>query len=437
VEYSELGYWICAGFQHLRSYSFQAENIDEFEATLLAGEIAFLLNALKGRGTITVKEVTRIAKGQRIGAKRLNSNLIPTLQKLHNPRVSIVTRDQKPLRIEEHLDSARHLYEVVGQAWEMLEPSLIERGAIYILQHTFLAPRTQTEELSLLCKGGLADSEAESTLGVTMSFRIVQSFEGGGLDEAVLFNPYIWRSNQEKIAHAIVRLPSEERKFVNASLQKVSKWQAYPLAALGVKSGLLTTAHSIGLIDLVEVNTSTGDKQKFVFTPHLTTHPNVTRLADDLLNDVRAVLACISYGETYSKISRLGGECREKTINTLAKLLRDGEAGDATAIGVDYQLLEERGIIIAEPTATWPGGRYKMRLLRPEPVEIALRVVEDSVRSGNTTPLLVHTKNLDPASFFSTPEKTRVEAAPALGTQPEEIREARAYFLKTIRKEVF
>jgi len=64
MEYAEVGYWICAGFQHLRSYSLQAENIDEFEATLLAGEVAFLLNALKGRGTIGLKELNRIAKGK-------------------------------------------------------------------------------------------------------------------------------------------------------------------------------------------------------------------------------------------------------------------------------------------------------------------------------------------------------------------------------------
>jgi hypothetical protein len=191
MDYSETGYWICAGFQHLRSFSLQAENIDEFETTVLAGEIGFLLNALQGRGTVGLKEVARIAKGQRIGVKRLNSNLIPTLQRLNSDRVSVITKDQKVVYIEEHLDSASQLYEIVGRAWETLEPSLIERGAVHILQHTFVAPRTQTEELSLLSNDGLGDEEAESTLGVTTSFRIVQSFEGRGLDEAVLFNPLI------------------------------------------------------------------------------------------------------------------------------------------------------------------------------------------------------------------------------------------------------
>ncbi|HEV7857982.1 MAG TPA: hypothetical protein VGO91_05070, partial [Pyrinomonadaceae bacterium] len=364
-------------------------------------------------------------------------NLVPTLQMLKSDRVSIASTGKKTYVVEENLDSAAHLYEVVGQVWEMLDPSLIERGAIYVLKHTFIMPRTHSEEVGLLGKDGLSDEHAESTLGVTTSFRLVQSFAGKGLDESVLFNPYIWRANQEKIAHAIVHLPSAERSVINASIETVSKWQAYPLASLQVSKELITNSHSIGLIDLVEVYTGSGDKQEFVFTPHLTTHPDVTRLADDLLNDVRAVLACVSYGEHYSRISRLGGEHRDKTINTLRKLLRQGEAGDATAIGVDYQLLESRGIITAIPTSTWPGGRFKMELLRSEPIEIALKVIEDAVNSNTAGPLLVHTKNLDPASFFAAPEQTRISATPALGAQPEEVKEARNYFLKTIRKEVF
>jgi hypothetical protein len=155
------------------------------------------------------------------------------------------------------------------------------------------------------------------------------------------------------------------------------------------------------------------------------------------LNDVRAVLACISYGENYSRISRLGGPQREKTLLTLRKLLREREAGDATAIGVDYQLLEERGIITVKPTPTPPGTRYSMQLLRPEPVKIALKVIEDAVNSAAAGPIWVHTRDQDPASFFATPEQTRIIAAPRLGERPQEVVEARNYFLKKIRKEIF
>ncbi len=435
--YSELGYWVCASFQHLRSYSLQAENIDEFEVTLLAGELALFLNAIRGRGLIKQEEILRIAKTQKIGQRKLQSSLIPVLQALGSDRIRVNLSSNKSIAIEENLDAISHLYEVIGKVWEKLDPSLIDRGAVYVLRHTYVMPRTESEAIALLNKDGLADRDASSTLGVTTSFRIVQSYSGIGLDEAVLFNPYIWRNNQDKIAHVIVRLPDEDRAAVSGSLEKASKYQALPIQHLYTDRKLLTTAQSIGLIDVVEVNTADGNRQEFVFTPHLITHPNVTRLADDLLNDVRAVLACTSYGESFSRISRLGGANRDKTINTLRKLVREGEAGDATAIGLDYKLLEERGIIVVQRTDTPPGGRYKMRLLRKEPVEIALKIIEDSVSSSLATPMMIQTKNLDPAALFASPEQTRTQLAPALGEQPEDVKEARNHFLKIIRKEVF
>jgi hypothetical protein len=111
----------------LRAFSLQAENIDEFEATLLVGEIALFLNAIRGRGSLDVDEIHRLAKAQRIGTRKLDANIIPCLERLNSDRVRII-RSGRELYVEEHLDSVTHLYEVVGHAWESLSPTLIERG---------------------------------------------------------------------------------------------------------------------------------------------------------------------------------------------------------------------------------------------------------------------------------------------------------------------
>jgi hypothetical protein len=434
---SELGYWICASFQHLRAFSLKAENIDEFEVTMLAGQLAVFLNAARGRGKIGMSEINRIAKAQKIGRRVLMGNLLPIVDRLKHDRIAILYREDKVVGIEENLIISGHLFEVVGKVWETLDPSLIERGAIYVLKHTYALPRTWSEELDLLSEGGFRDSEAESTLGVSTSFRIVQSFETPKLADSFLFNPYVWRANQNKISHALAYMKQDEKEAVKRCIESVAACQALPLNSLRSDPNQLKTAQAVGLLDFVEVNTAAGDRKKFVFTPHLTTHPDARSFADDLLNDVRAILACVSYGEYYSRISRLGGHKREKTINYLRKLLRNKVAGDATAIGVDYQLLEERGIISVEPTETPPGGRFQMRLLRENPLKIALTVIEEASDSPLSHPQLVHTKTLDPASMFVNPEETRVTAGQTLGEQPEEVKEARIYFLKKIRKEIF
>jgi hypothetical protein len=436
-EISKLGYWVCASFQHLKCFSLQAENIDEFEVTRLSGQIALLLNAIRGRGVINLSELVRIAKAHRIGKTSLTNNIIPLLQRLGNERVQIRMMNGKIRGVEEHLGTSSQLYEVVGAIWEMMEPSLIERGAIHVLKHTFIIPRFRAEELDMLSKDGFRDDQAEATLGITTSFNIIQAFKARKMDDSVLFNPYVWRANQEKIAHALSYMPSGEKEMVTQCLSQVSGTQALPVDRFGGDRAMLNTAQAIGLVDIVKVNTAAGDRKEFLFTPHLTTHPDVTLFADDLLNDVRSVLSCITYGETFSRISRLGGQQRDKTINFLNKLLRNRVAGDATAIGVDYKLLEERGIITVEPTPTPPGSRFQMRLLRSEPIKIALQVVKESLKSITGHPLLIHTKSLDPGSLFTEPEATRIQNVPALGQQPQNVREAREHYLKKIRKEVF
>ena len=87
LTYSELGYWVCASFQHLKSFSLDAENIDEFEVTMLAGQLAVLLNAIRGRGKLTRQAIERIAKAQKIGRTRLHDNLLPLLIKVKSDRV--------------------------------------------------------------------------------------------------------------------------------------------------------------------------------------------------------------------------------------------------------------------------------------------------------------------------------------------------------------
>lgn len=77
-----------------------------------------------------------------------------------------------------------------------------------------------------------------------------------------------------------------------------------------------------------------------------------------------------------------------------------------------------------------------MKLLRKAPMEIALHVIEEASKSPLTANLVTPGR-LDAGSLFRSPEETRILLAPELGNQPIESLEARDYFLRQIRKEVF
>ncbi len=189
----------------------------------------------------------------------------------------------------------------------------------------------------------------------------------------------------------------------------------------------------------MDIETKEGIIRPFIFTPHLRSEEDATDYSNDLLGDIKLFLASITYGEHYSKISRLGGSDRDKTINFIEKLIREREAGDATAIGIDYVMLEDKGIIRVEETTTSPGGRFRMVLLRPEVAALALKAIKaiTELEQRGISPLSgPFPKNLSPGATFTDVEGRRIREKPSYAQLSVPSQESRNYYLKKIRGEV-
>lgn len=192
MKHSEIGYWVNVSLQHLRSFSLRSENIDEFETTMIAGEIALLLNAIRGREEVSQNEILRIAKAQKIPRQRCLNQLIPSIELIESQRIIVYRhKNTNEVTLEEHLFTIEQLNEVVGQIWEKLTPSLIERAALHILSSTFVMPRTKTEQINILSDNGFKDQDAEHSLGVSTSFSLVQSVSANKSQDPVIFNGFV------------------------------------------------------------------------------------------------------------------------------------------------------------------------------------------------------------------------------------------------------
>jgi hypothetical protein len=96
----------------------------------------------------------------------------------------------------------------------------------------------------------------------------------------------------------------------------------------------------------------TGDKKIFTFSPHFYgcragRQPSVIA---DHSDQVKLFVASISYGVHHSADARL--RAPEQFVQ---RLLRDGEAGDASPILRDYALLEKQGIVDIRETSSGRG----------------------------------------------------------------------------------
>jgi len=432
---TERGYWVIANHKHLITFAEEAHNRDEFEATDIAGKAGLFLAQLRGQGRIPFEKVVNLAKKARIPKVILVDTILPKLRNVTDGRIDF---DKDLTAVEEHIDTEATLFSATGVLHKSLGPSDIDSGSLETLSYTSSMPRNETELSTRLEDLGMNEEKASACLSIQSDFELVKVFRHYGLPEPVYFNEYIWRCDPQKIAFAISKLEAEQKQTIEKIVEICKGHQGFPAELFREEESIINLADSVGLVDMVDIQSGDGVTKPFIFTPHLRSEESPTSLSNDLLGDIKLFLASIGFGERYSKISRLGDIRREKTINFVKMLIREGGAGDATAIGIDYVMLEERGIIRIMPTATLPRGRYKMILLRPEVARLALKAIEtaSTLEKSGLVPLSGFlSKNLEQGKYFTDVEGRRIKEKP-YAKLPQEAEESRNYYLKKLRGEL-
>lgn len=438
MDFIERGYWVIANHKHLIRFAEDAHNRDEFEATTIAGKAGIFLAQIRGQGRIPFEKAAKLAKKAQIPRVMLIDTILPYLRKVTDGRIDYDKSPQLGItEVEEHIDTEATLFEATGLLHHELRPTDIDVGSTETLSYTATLPRNETELKTKLVSMGMNEEQTEACLAIQDDFELVKVFRHYGLAQPIFFNEYIWRCDPAKVGHALSQLEHDQKSAIEGIVESCSGHQGYPAEFVTSNKDILNLADSVGLLDIVDIQSSDGVAKPFVFTPHLRSEENPTDLSNDLLGDVKLFLASIAFGEHYSKISRLGDVDRSKTINFVRKLIREGEAGDATAIGIDFVMLEERGIIRVEPTPTFPSGRYKMLLLRPEVARLGLKAIQaiSTLDKRGLLPLTgAFPKNIEDGKYFTDVEGRRIRVKP-YAQLPQETQESRNYFLKRLREE--
>jgi hypothetical protein len=87
----------------------------------------------------------------------------------------------------------------------------------------------------------------------------------------------------------------------------------------------------------------------------------------------------------------------------IGRLINGHEVGPATAIGMDYRVLEVNRVVALRPDVRFP-NRFYMRLLKREIGELALQVLTTGDASAESLTILPGA----PMSSYTGPEEARV-----------------------------
>ena len=115
------------------------------------------------------------------------------------------------------------------------------------------------------------------------------------------------------------------------------------------------------------VQTTEGAECAFLFTPHMGRNAFEAPTGADPSGHVRQLIGSMVFAGSYASY-RLSSPTR-----FLRKLIRNGEAGDASNIGTDYPMLETAGIVRVEPGSNY----YKFVLLQSDVAEEAISYLDD------------------------------------------------------------
>ena len=222
---AEKGYWVIANQKHLVTFSEEAHNRDEFEATDIAGKAGLFLAQIRGQGRIPFEKAINLAKKARIPKVILVDTILPKLRNVTDGRIDF---DKDLTEVEEHIDTEATLFESTGVLHQSLGPSDIDLGSLETLSYTSPMPRDETELATKLEELGMNEEKATACLSIQGDFELVKIYRHHGLSEPIFFNEYIWRCDPQKIAFAISQLEAEQKQAIEQIVEICKGHQGYP-----------------------------------------------------------------------------------------------------------------------------------------------------------------------------------------------------------------
>ncbi len=396
----------------------------EVEALLMAGKAMDLAARLKNFSSpqLTPAVVTEFAKQSGIGQRELLQSALPALKQADV--IGYTSNNGQLSGIEEFVGVTGSLVEQALRVMHALNPSAAELALLHSVEIASWAPLTESQHLEQLTRRGFDDTTAAHGYRLALAIGVNKRVRATDLNEDVVFNPYVWGTEQITIAKFLKSLPSSERDVMLGICEQASDRPGLALPSLIGNPQAVNSARKVGLLQAATVKSSaTGAvAQTYVFSPLLETEDDKL-LTTEALHQRKQFVAHILFGHEKAKAG--GGRIIDPVVLVRA-LVNRGQVGPATNIGTDYHLLEAQGIVMVDGP---PGGRAFLRMVKPEIVKDGLDWLERTTvgrTGGSDSPKLLQSPRV-----FLTPEQDRA----ALGDQGAADEVTRSMLLR-LRKEV-
>jgi hypothetical protein len=221
-------------------------------------------------------------------------------------------------------------------------------------------------------------------------------------ERTILFNSNTFRDGQyaKKTLLVLETLTAQEQQHLSEVQEKLRRngalYDAEVKKILGAE--LYRRLISVGFFDRMEVSNS-SEAVGYIASPN-DFQKYGRPYEDDPIDDAKALLASLTYGQTRSSYTRGAITMPEALLRALIAGREIGKNG-VRAIGEDYRELEARQVVKVTPKG---GDRYTMKLLKKDVGELALTIVRGGAAAQEAILL-----DGSPATAFKGPHMVRKE----------------------------
>ncbi|MFC5188057.1 hypothetical protein [Actinomadura harenae] len=363
--------------RHLSAYAMSPAKA-ALEQLEFCGQVLDMAFRLRKSGTSTPERVNAIANEAGIGPRVLR-DAMRTLEAVGWISVQRAD-DQKPLSVSEAIPAPAGLISKSNDLLRVAVLGGVEYAALSLLRATTLQPLTIGEAKDQALSGtdlvgrALNESDVDDAIRHLHTLALVRKVKTDDGTE-VIFNPHIW-TDEKKVALAALRSANAKgTEEVAALMEEVGAKPGMPESSVkSTSKKWIDFAVSQGLVHRSVIQTSTGQEQGFLFTPHLNRGP-FGATSGDPSGQVRQLVGSMIYAATFAQYRLYNPGA------FIQKLIDRGEAGNASPIGTDYPMLETAGIVRVIPGAS--SNRYRLELLQSDVAEDALSILSDRDGSGS------------------------------------------------------
>lgn len=325
---------------------------NSYRATLPAGRIARLLVSLQGQDVVSMSTLESIAYKQvHISSLELRKAYLPLFSEWGFARIY----DD---RIEETVKSRSAVLDQVGQWWEQSKPHEVERLSVELFDTTAVAP-VPLDNVKRITDN--YDSRASQNAMIHLR-------ESGLVDKLRckdtdwFYSPEVFGENYPKTIKYLENQSEKKAVEIRSVIEKIMNNEGLPHDSLKneVNEKMIDEMTGSGLLMGFPVSIG-GRNCPFYFTPDVRNRFDREGRGDKF-ELIKAGISHFQYA--FRLAEEMTGKLKFNPSVFLNRLIDNGKAGDATAIGTDYDLLVKSGLVKIENTY---GNRY--RFILPESKE--------------------------------------------------------------------